>query len=265
MNLEVVQALVLRHVFLYTRNAVRFVELIFWPTVQLLVWGFLTMYLQENTSGDFPGLVTFLIGALILWDALFRSQQGVAISFLEDVWARNLLNVFVAPVRPMEYLAAACAVGFLRILMTGALLAVLASFFYAFNIFSLGFSLVPFYANLMAFGWCLGMISTACILRWGQAAESLAWAVPFLVQPFAAVFYPVSVLPEWLQPLALALPCSHIFEGMRQVMSDGVFPVRSLVWATVLNLIFLVLAALVYLRVLRIARRKGLLTRFASQ
>jgi ABC-2 type transport system permease protein len=123
MNLQAIEALVLRQVFLYTRNAVRLVELFFWPTVQLLVWGFLTAYLESFSGGDMPWPITYLIGALILWDALFRAQQGVAISFLEDVWTRNLLNVFVAPVRTREYLAAACVVGFLRILATATLLA----------------------------------------------------------------------------------------------------------------------------------------------
>jgi ABC-2 type transport system permease protein len=265
MNLQAIEALVLRQVFLYTRNAVRLVELFFWPTVQLLVWGFLTAYLESFAKDGMPWPITYLIGALILWDALFRAQQGVAISFLEDVWTRNLLNVFVAPVRTREYLAAACVVGFLRILATASLLAVMAILFYSFNVFNMGLALIPFYVNLMAFGWGLGMISTALILRYGQAAEGLAWAVPFLIQPFAAVFYPVSALPDWLQPMALALPCSHVFEGMRSVLATGTFPMSSLMWATGLNVVFLVLAVALFGRMLGVARKRGLLTRFASQ
>ena len=106
MNIGVIQALVLRYLFLYTRNWVRMIELVFGPTMELVVWGFLTMYLDESmeAKGQLP--ITYLLGAVILWDVLFRAQQGVAISFLEDVWTRNLLNIFVAPVRTSEYLAA---------------------------------------------------------------------------------------------------------------------------------------------------------------
>ncbi|MEM8954116.1 MAG: ABC transporter permease [Verrucomicrobiota bacterium] len=265
MNLEAVEALVLRQLFLYLRNGIRFVELFFWPTVQLLVWGFLTAYLKSVGGEAMPWPITYLIGALILWDALFRSQQGVAISFLEDVWSRNLLNVFVAPVRTREYLAAACVVGFFRILATGTLLAVMAILFYAFNVFDMGLALIPFYVNLMAFGWGLGMISTALILRFGQAAEGLAWAVPFLIQPFAAVFYPVSALPGWLEPVALALPCAHVFEGMRDVLAGEGFPAAHLLWATGLNVLFLGGAIGLFGRMLGVARKRGLLTRFASQ
>ncbi len=125
-SVRTVGALVLRYVFLYTRNPVRFIELIFWPLVELLVWGFLTVYLKQQGAGGFPVAISFLIGAMILWDVLFRSQQGVAISFLEDVWTRNLLNVFVAPVRTIEYVAATCVVGVLRIGVTLSLLTLVA-------------------------------------------------------------------------------------------------------------------------------------------
>ncbi|MEI6676579.1 MAG: ABC transporter permease, partial [Verrucomicrobiota bacterium] len=226
MNLRIVNALLLRYVFLYTRSPVRLVEMVFWPIVDLLVWGFLTVYLRQSTSGDFPQFITFLLGAMILWDILFRAQQGVAISFLEDVWTRNLLNIFVAPVRSAEYLSATFAVGVLRICVTAVALVVIGWLAYSFNVFVMRWWLIPFFLNLMLFGWSLGMISTALILRWGQAAESLAWAVPFFIQPVVAVFYPVSVLPAWLQPIALALPATHIFEGMREVMRTG-----SMSWA----------------------------------
>lgn len=265
MNFRIVHALLLRYVFLYTRSPIRMVEMVFWPIVDLLVWGFLTMFLQQNTSGSFPHFITFLLGAMILWDILFRAQQGVAISFLEDVWTRNLLNIFVAPVRTLEYLSATFAVGVLRICVTAVALVVIGWLAYSFNVFVMRWWLIPFFLNLMLFGWSLGMISTALILRWGQAAESLAWAVPFFIQPVVAVFYPVSVLPGWLQPVALALPATHIFEGMREVMQTGTMSWAPLVWALALNLVYLALAGGFFVWILNYTRRRGLLTKFSTQ
>jgi ABC-2 type transport system permease protein len=260
-----VAALVLRYLFLYTRHPVRFIELLFWPLVDLLVWGFLTVYLQRAGAGGIPSGITFLIGGMILWDVLFRSQQGVAISFLEDVWTRNLLNVFVAPVRTVEYVAATCTVGILRVAVTLVVLAVVAALAYQFQLASLGLALLPFLANLTLFGWFLGMVSTGLIMRWGQAAESLAWAVPFFIQPLAAVFYPVAVLPGWLQPLALALPCTHVFEGMRAVLAGGGMPWTSLGMALVLNLAWGGAAAWFYAANLVHVRKSGLLVKVATQ
>lgn len=264
-SIQTVSALILRYVFLYTRNPVRFVELIFWPLVDLLVWGFLTVYLQKQGAGSFPTAITYLIGAMILWDVMFRSQQGVAISFLEDVWTRNLLNVFVAPVRTSEYVAATCMVGILRVGVTLIVLTLVAAIAYQFRLTALGLALPLFLANLILFGWFLGMISTALIMRWGQAAESLAWAVPFFIQPLAAVFYPVAVLPVWLQPVAMALPCTPVFEGMRAVLAGQPTPWADLRLALLLNLAWGIAASVFFAANLRHIRRTGLLVKVATQ
>jgi ABC-2 type transport system permease protein len=131
-------------------------------------------------------------------------------------------------------------------------------------LFSLEFTLVPFFANLLVFGWSLGVVATALIMRWGQAAESLAWAVPFLIQPLCAAFYPVSVLPKWFQPVSLSLPCTHVFEGMRAVLAGRGFLWDHFWWSIGLNIIFLALAGLFYARVLRTVRQRGLLSKFAT-
>lgn len=265
MSLSSIQALVLRYLYLYTRTPIRAVELLFWPLVHLLVWGYLTMFLKDNTGDDFPYEITFLIGAVILWDILFRAQQGVAIFFLEDVWSRNLLNIFAAPVTNLDYLCSTYAVGMMRAAITSCMLAVLSMIIYQFNIFVLNWTLLPFVFNLLVFGWALGMISTALIVRWGPAAETLAWAVPFFIQPFAAVYYPVDALPEMLQWVAKSLPCSYIFEGMRDGLKTGEVDPSDLLWATGLNVVYLAVAGVLFSRVMNKAREKGLLTKFASQ
>ncbi len=263
-NPNIVLALVTRYVLLYTRNPVRLVELFFWPIVQLLVWSFLTTYLQTQGSGAFPKVITFLIAAIILWDALFRSQQGVAISFLEDVWTRNLLNVFAAPVRMTEYLAATFVVGLLRVFVTSVVMIAIAWIGYHFNLFQFNVALIGFYGNLMIFGWTLGIFVTAMILRWGHGAESLAWAIPFMIQPISAVFYPISALPAWVQPVSLAFPPAHVFEGMRHILSEGTVDWTPIAVALGLNLIYLFAAGAVFAYTLRVAKKKGLLVKVSS-
>jgi ABC-2 type transport system permease protein len=267
MNLRIISALVLRYLYLYTRTPMRLIELVFWPVVDLVVWGTLTMSIQRHTTPEFGHKFLFLIGGMILWDVLFRAQQGVAISFLEDVWTRNLLNVFVAPVRTAEYVAATFIVGLMRIFVTVLVLSSLAAVAYQFNVFSMQWSLIPFFVNLLVFGWSLGMISTALILRWGQAAESLAWAVPFFIQPLVCVFYAVSDLPAWSRPLAYALPATHVFEGMRAVLEPGAHgvPWQSMGWAVLLNIVFMSIAAGIFAWMLNTTKKRGLLTKFATQ
>jgi ABC-2 type transport system permease protein len=263
MNFRTISALVLRYLFLYTRTPMRLVELVFWPVVDLVVWGNVTVFIQANSDAKFGEFILFFLGAMILWDIMFRAQQGVAISFLEDVWTRNLLNVFVAPVRTIEYVSATFIVGLLRITVTAVVLSLISWFGYSFNIFQLQWWLIPFFFNLMLFGWSLGMISTALILRWGQAAESLAWAIFF--QPVVAVFYPVDKMPAWSQPIAWCFPPTYIFEGMRDVMKTGTMNWNFLWSAVGLNIVFMALAGWLFLWILNLTRKRGLLTKFATQ
>jgi ABC-2 type transport system permease protein len=164
-----------------------------------------------------------------------------------------------------EFLAATYIVGLVKITVITTLLTGLAAGLYHFHLFDLGLSLIPFFANLLLMGWAIGMATTSLILRWGQAAEALAWGVPFFIQPFAAVFYPVEVLPRFLQPISLAIPATHVFEGMRQVLRGEGLDTGSLVAAFGLNVVYLVAAGLLFSYTFNLARKRGLLAKLVTQ
>ena len=264
MNWRRISALVLRYTFLYTRSVPRIVEMFFWPVMELLVWGMLTQYLQ---TGPFkiPGFIKFLLGAMIFWDILYRSQQATTLSFLEDIWSRNLLNIFVAPVRISEFIVATYCVGFVKTLITAAGLSMLAVTCYRFNILSMGFALIPLFLNLLVMGWAVGMVTTGMIMRWGQASENLAWGIPFLIQPFCAAFYPLDSMPVWIRPISLAIPATHVFEGMRAVLAGQGLSLKYVLCAAGLNLIYLTGAALFFRFMYGKARKQGLLAKLGTQ
>jgi ABC-2 type transport system permease protein len=265
MNPQRVGVLVLRYIFIYRRSPIRLLEVLFWPTITLLLWGFMTIFIQRSTEGDLPRFIIFLIGAMICWDILFRAQQGVSLSFLEDIWARNLLNIFCAPVRLGEYVCATFLFGLLRVGITLSFLCLLAWLLYHFNFFSLGVALIPFIANLLLLGLTIGIVTIAIVLRYGHGAEPFAWALPFLLQPFSAVFYPVSVLPRAMQQVAWAVPSTYVFEGMREVIRSGSLSWNYLAWAVALNLIYLALALVLLVYIFNVARDHGLLGKWGMQ
>jgi len=260
MKLYRVMAFTTRHLYLYKRSLPRLMEIFYWPFLDLVLWGFVTIYLVQF-KGQLPNFVAFFLGALILWDILFRSQQGISVSFLEDMWARNILNIFVTPISPMEYIVALMLVSIVKLAAASVVMVLLAWLFYSFNIFLIGISLIPLIANLVIMGWTVGIVTTALILRFGQEAEVLAWAVAFLFQPVSAVFYPVSVLPHFLQIIAGVIPSSYVFEGMRRVITSGDFPVSDLLWAAGLNGIYLLLALIFFHQNFDIVKKKGLLVK----
>lgn len=256
-------ALAQRHFYVIRGHPLRMAEMVYWPLLDLLIWGYLSMWLNSLSGGTalVGNFVAFLLGALILWDLLFRAQQGVAITYLEEVWARNLLNLFVSPLSVSEYLLGTLFISLLKLSISGVITMVLAAVIYGFNILILGWPLVPFVVALILFGWALGIVSTAVVLRFGQGAESLAWIIAFVVQPVSAVFYPVSILPGWLQPVAWSLPATHVFEGMRAVLKTGELPLERLAWAFGLDAVAMAAAVAYFLWNFQLVRERGLLAK----
>lgn len=256
MNTTRIYALVLRYLYLYPRSIPRILDILFWPIVDILIWGFLTSYLAQFRTNN-VSFVHILLGAIIFWDFVLRAQQSVSISFLEEVWEKNLLNLFVTPITLAEFLASTVIVGIARILLIGTTLFFASLLFFQFNLFSFGVLLVPFVVNLFFFGWILGIIATSILLRYGQSAQVLAFALTTLIQPFMAVFYPVSVLPKFLQFFALSIPATHIFEGMRQVVIKGTIPMEHLVLAIVLNFVWLIISLIIFVKMFDYVRNEG--------
>lgn len=252
--------LLLRQLYLYRRSAIRSLEIVYWPLLDLLLWGFLSVYVARLRGGGALA-IAYLLGALILWDIFFRVQQAISVSFLEDIWTRNLVNVFVSPVSTAEFLGATMILGVLKVAVIAFLMSAIAWALYTFNIFPYAPRLLPFAANLILSAWGMGIITTALILRYGQGAEVLAWAVAFLFQPFSAVFYPVAILPAALQGVAWLLPTTYAFEGMRAVLSGHPLPWGDVAGALGLNAVLFAIAAAVFARVMWVARELGLLMR----
>ena len=176
-------------------------ELIYWPAVQMLMWGFLQLYVSEN-AGFFAKAGGTFIGAVLLWDILFRGQLGFSISFLEEMWARNMGNLMMSPLRPVEFICALMIMSIVRLAIGMVPVTFLAIGFFDFNLYSLGFALAAFFMNLILTSWAVGIFVSGIVLRNGMGAESMAWTIMFLLLPLTCVYYPVAVLPGWLQPVA---------------------------------------------------------------
>jgi ABC-2 type transport system permease protein len=251
-------ALVLRHVYLFRKSWPRIISLAYYPTVSMIMWAYVTIYLAptNNVLSDAPG---FFIGAVLLWDILFRGQLGVSLSFFEEMYSRNLGNLFVSPLRPWELIVGQLVMSVIRTLIGVGGAALVAWLMFEYSIFSMGLPLIAFFVNLIVLGWAIGLAVSGMVLRWGLGAEELAWAAIFLLAPISGVYYPISVLPEWLQPVAFAVPASHVFEGMRQVLLQNEFSVRLFFNALGLNVLYMTLGTAVYLAAIRYARQRGML------
>jgi ABC-2 type transport system permease protein len=248
--------MVLRNWYLLRSSWARLAELMYWPLVQMLMWGFLQNYIAEQAN-MFAKAGGVFIGAVLLWDILFRGQLGFSISFLEEMYARNLGNLMISPLRATELVAALMTMSIIRLAIGMGAVTLAAIFFFGFNIWGLGFAFAAFFANLMLTGWAVGLFVSGLVMRNGLGAETFAWSIMFLFLPLTCVYYPVATLPSWLQTIAWMLPPTYVFEGMRALVTDHVFRADLMIQALALNAVLFSAATVAFLALLASARRNG--------
>jgi ABC-2 type transport system permease protein len=263
-NLSRVAAIVLRQFYLLRGSPQRVLPMFAWVAIDIVLWGFITRYLNSVAHSGF-NFVGALLGAVLLWDFLTRVMQGVTMAFFEDVWSRNFLNFFATPLRTSEYLAGLTVTGVITSLLGLIVMLVLASAVFGLSFLVYGAALAPFLMVLFLTGIALGITGAAIVLRLGPASEWLIWPIPTLVAPFAGVFYPVSVLPTWMQAISRILPPSYVFEAMRAIVAGKPVPWDRLAISGGLAIAYVVLACLCFGAVYRYAIRTGLVARYSAE
>ncbi len=264
MRLHRTAAIVLRHYYLVRGSPTRILPMFVWVAIDILLWGFITRYLNTVTSSGFD-FIPVLLGAVLLWDFFMRVMHGVSMAFLEDVWSHNFLNLFASPLSIREYLAGLVISTVVTSLAGLITMIVMASAFFGLSFFRFGLLLVPFLLSLFLFGIALGIFCIAIVLRFGPASEWLVWPVPAIVSPFAAVFYPVSTLPHWMQRISYLLPPTYVFEGIRSIIAGGAHQGSALAWSLCLALVYILFASWFFAYIHRQVVRTGLLARYSAE
>ena len=264
MKLRPVAGIVLRQLYLLRGSPVRLFPMVTWVAIDIVLWGFITRYLN-SVSGGGVNFVPTLLGGVLLWDFCARIMQGVSTAFLEDVWSRNFLNLFSSPLSISEYITGLVITSVLTSCIGLLTMLVLATGVFHLQFFALGLPLAAFLMVLFVFGITLGIFGSGVVLRFGPASEWLLWPLPALLSPFAAVFYPLATLPPWMRAVAHALPPAYVFEGMRTLLSGRPFPGALLLQGSAVAVLELLLAAHFYGRIYRHAVRTGLLARYSAE
>ncbi|BAU23219.1 ABC transporter [Caldimicrobium thiodismutans] len=258
-----VWGILLRHLYLLKHSFSRWLDLLYWPTVDLLLWGFITLYLQRESQTGIS-LASLFLGALIFWNILIRAQQGLAVGFLEDIWARNLLHLFVSPLKVSEYILGLFLYSLFKAVLASGVMSLLSIFLFHFNFFSQGLYVFYLTFGLILFAWAIGLLTIAFILYFGQEAEILAWALALFFLPFSAVFYPVSALPPFFQKIASFVPASYFFESFRFLMLKAQTSFSMLIKGYLLTIIYLLLSSFVFILSFKKAQSQGKLIKIGE-
>lgn len=245
----------LRYYYNLLRTYDRLSDMFFWPFLDLLLWGLTSKYIVATGSANNTVFLA-LLGGIILWIFPWRGQYEITVSLLEDLWNRNLVNLFATPILFSEWIVTVMLIGIVKSGVSFLFASVIAIFLYAANIYSLGILLLPWALILITFGWVFGLIIASLIMRYGTKIQTLAWMSIAIISPFAGVYYPISILPTWAQNVAYWVPVSHVFEAMRATISGHPAPISDLLWPSILCIgYFIVALALLYSSYREILRR----------
>jgi ABC-2 type transport system permease protein len=264
MRLERSLAIVLRQAYLARGSVSRLLPMFVWVAVDIVLWGFITRYLNTVSAAPID-FVPMLLGAVLLWDFFSRVMTGVTMTFFEDVWSRNFLNLFATPLSIAEYIAGLVASSIATSTVGLVVMLVLAVAAFGLSFAAYGLALLPFVLVLFLFGIALGIVGCAIVLRLGPSAEWFVWPIPGLLSPFAGVFYPLATLPAWMRAISYALPPAYVFESMRTILAGGATPRGPLLVAVALAAVDVLLASWYFTHVYRYAVRTGLIARYSAE
>lgn len=257
-------AIVVRHFYLMRQSPARVFPLFAWVAIDMVLWGFITKYLNAVSASGLDFVPT-LLGAVLLWDFFIRVMQGVTLAFFEDVWSRNFLNIFATPLSIAEYVGGLVLSSIATSSLGLMVMLVLATSLFGLSFFVYGLMLVPFLLVLFLFGIALGIVCCAMVLRFGPASEWFVWPIPALMSPFVGVFYPISTLPHWMRHVSYLLPPSYVFEGMRTIVYGGEISRSELLFGGCLAVVSILLAYRLFAGVYRYAVRTGLIARYSAE
>jgi len=253
-----IYALFLRHFYLIKSSFPRILDLIYWPTIQIILWGFISKFFTMH-SEYYSNTAGVILSCAILYDFLFRTSISFNMLFLEEIWSRNFTNLFIAPLKISEIITGLTATALIRTLIGIIPAIILATPFFGVTLFKLGPSLILLFLNLYLFGITLGLLVVSGLLKYGPAFENVAWSSLFLLAPLGCIYYPLSILPDWLQILAKGLPLVYIFEEVRSILINNVVDYRNILSALVLNFIYFTSAVLIFYSAFNEARKRGTL------
>lgn len=256
MNLTRILGVFLRYFYVAKKGLHQLSDLFYWPLVDILIWGMTSYWIKNQSHVD--ALPLILMTALIFWQITWRGSIDISVSLLQEFWHRNLVNLFSTPLKLSEWIAGMLLLSFCKLLITVTFGALCVYILFALNVFSVGWAFLPFGASLLIFGWTISFFASSLIIYWGHKVEVFAWMIAFLFAPFSAVFYPVSVLPGWAATIAWCLPTTYIFEGMRQILATGSFPISYFGICIALNAVFLILSLTFFNFMFKKTCKKGL-------
>lgn len=257
MKITRVYAIFLRYFYMLKRLD-PLADLVFWPLIDVLLWGLTANWLQQGHT-DIGNIALTMMGGLLYWQIIWRTEFDICVNLLHELWARNLPNLFGSPLKISEWIIGTMLLGLVKATFAICFGTIMIFVLYSLNLLNIGWSILPFFCLFTISGWTLGFFSAAFIIFFGQRLQQLAWITPWAIAPFTAIFYPLDALPSWAQSFGRHLPPTKFFEALRSVLHGKAFSFELILEPLIINLVYLFLSILFFTYMFRKRKSLGLL------
>lgn len=252
------QAILLRHWYQNMHDTGNLIGFIYWPLIDLLLWGITSLYLKSISSQG-AQIVVVLVSGAVLSQLIYRSYYDFMVPIMFERWDRNLINLFASPITFTEWIVSVLLYDVIRTLIGFSVVTTVAYHFYDVNLLLLGQYFIPIMMLFMMSGWWIGFLVVGLSVLKGRRMDVVIWSVTAFLSPFSAIYYPVSILPQWAQNISHLLPQSYIFEAMRQILTKKPIDTSYFVISAVLNVVYLLIAILFFQWCFKKLLQKGLI------
>ncbi len=246
MKINRIWAMILRYMYYFRHSLDRMSDAFYWPAMDLLLWGLTSAYFRQTSAGS-SNIIMIVVSGILLWIIVWRGQYEITVNTLEEIWNKNLINIFSSPIRISEWISSLLIIGIFKAALSLSFASFIAFVLYKTNFFQFGFYIIPFSVMLIMTGWWVGFFLIGLVLRYGTKIQAFAWAGVMIISPFSAIYYPVSILPDWAQKIAAFVPTSYIFEGAREIINKGHLDWNKILISFLLNIIYLIIS-IIWLR-----------------
>ena len=257
MKIYRIYAIILRFNYLFRHSYDRITDAFYWPTIDLMIWGLTSSFLL-TFAPNAPQIILIVLSGQIFWLIVWRAQFEITVNLLEELWNKNLINIFVSPIKFSELILSFMFIGIMKVTISFPFALMLVYFLYKIKLFFFGWYFIPIIILLFMTGWLVGFFVAGIILRFGTKVQTLAWSFVWAIGPFAAIYYPVSTLPLWAQKISALIPVSYVFEGIREIINTGRLDPNLLYISFALNLIYLILSIIFFHSSFKKVLEKGL-------
>lgn len=256
MNIQPILGVILRSARLWKHDINLLLFSLYWPLLDIMIWGFLGSWMQQ--AQNIPNFAAVTLLGILLLQLAFRAPNTIVMSFMEEIWADNLVNLFSLPLKLSDWIVAITIFTAFVSSLIALISIIIMWLLYNIALSKILLSFALFAPPLFICGIWLGFMGLITVTFYGKRAQEFGFILVWLFAPFSGGYYPIEALPHWAQVISSFLPMSYLLESMRNYVLYGANPTNGLIKGYSLAILYTALTIALFVYAFKKTKVKGL-------